>query len=585
MNHLNSKALLLISVWLGAFVASAQQAAIFREGFDAGTSGWTGPGFNFMHSASEGNPGGTLKGNFPGGFIPFPTEGSFAAGASASGGAFTGNLSDYGNPTITFDLLYTNLPPSLLYLGIESEDTFLGFYPEQQTPGPGIWHTYSIPIVYDFSQHGPESAFQAALSNVNAITIELFSQSGQTFLLDNVALYASSLQIVSPVSSGNFSTTNASISLSGVASLNLNHIEVRNFRDVEAFPASGTDNWQVDDLPLFAGDNYISVLGYNESNIVIASDSITITYTGDEQYEDLLRSGAVVQHIEFPDDLTPGNEVTVRWQVLSYVPILSRVYAGVPDGWMFYQYGNLAGVSTSAWNLDGRQAVTYAFEVSWRVPEQSGEFLVWFNIAQTDGYQFMIPVIPDGVDVRPATGRPKLIQRTILPGGNGSSPASDQPRYTAERVFESINQSLWRSSTTVTDLELPDNLTPGEEVTATWSLQSYLDIDAEISAVNVASTQIWASVEADRIGEPESTSYSLIDRSTGTRYYAHNYAFSARLTVPDQPGDQQFYFRSRPVGDTNAPWMASTINAAVDSRPYALNGLMGRFIERTINPP
>ncbi|MGA1530585.1 MAG: hypothetical protein ACO398_07540 [Kiritimatiellia bacterium] len=115
-----SKFVLLVSAWLTTFVASAQQTVIFVEGFDAGTSGWTGPGFNFMHSASEGNPGGTLKGNFPGGFIPFPTEGSFAAGASASGGAFTGNLASYDDPLIKFDFLYKNLPPSLIYLAIES---------------------------------------------------------------------------------------------------------------------------------------------------------------------------------------------------------------------------------------------------------------------------------------------------------------------------------------------------------------------------------------------------------------------------------------------------------------------------------
>jgi hypothetical protein len=72
--------------------------------------------------------------------------------------------------------------------------------------------------------------------------------------------------------------------------------------------------------------------------------------------------------------------------------------------------------------------------------------------------------------------------------------------------------------------------------------------------------------------------------TTGTKYYAKEYTFRATLLIPPQPGDQQFYFRSRDSADSFSAWMAQNLAAAVDPRPVQENGMYGRLIERTINP-
>lgn len=394
------------------------------------------------------------------------------------------------------------------------------------------------------------------------------------------------LKILQPTEQPLFSTTNNFANIAGFAFYadGISRVEIDNFRDVGAYIAHGTSNWQLDELPLFPGENFITVKGYNDAGNIFATSTVTIDCTENSRYRDLLRSGAVVQHLEFPDDLQPGTNITVRWQVLSYVPVLARIYAGSPGAWMFHRAGKHVGMDESPWNLDGQQAMVYAFECDWPVPGVSGEFFIWLNIAQTDGYQFMIPVIPDGVDERPAPERPKLIQRTILPGGDGTVPGSDDFEFKEERNFEAIEESLLRSSTTITDINLRDNFNQGEVVTIEWNVQSYQPIDAEVLMVNVHSNRIWTTNRASAVRAPERTSYNLVDRSSGTRYFASMHYFKANVLVPDQPGNHQFYFRSRPSGNTNAAWMASTINAGIDSRPLAFNGMYGRFIERTILP-
>lgn len=585
VNGLCKVFVITLLVWFQGTCAKAQSAAIFTEGFDSGTSGWTATGsFAPTHSPSGGNPGGALSGFFPGAPTA-PNDDSFVAGPSASGGAFTGNLGQYDNPVIAFDFSYTSNNTSYLQIILESDQEFLVFDLSVEEPGAGIWQTYEIPLSFDPSIHDGEATYHRVMSNVTAMIIYTSPKSTGSFLLDNVSLAGSFITITEP-SGEVVETTNATIQLAGSAfpATGISRIEVHNFRDVGSYAVTGITNWVIDSLPVFAGENFIEVMAIDAENNVLAKDHIIVNYSGDDQYEDLLRSGAVIQHIEFPDDLQPGDDVIVRWQVLSYVPVTSRLDAGVPEGWLFYRNGQLAGVSNSTWNLDGRQAMIYAFECNWPVPEKSGDFFAWFNIAQMDGYQFMIPVIPEGVDARPASGRPKLIQRTILPGGNGDNPASDQSIFNAGRVFETTEQSLLRSSTTITSVTLPDNLKTGEIVSAYWTLQSYQPVDAELLVVNVASTQVWLEAEGASAGTPEQTTYSLIDRSSGTRHYASLYRFTADFTVPNQPGEQQVYFRARPTSDTNAPWMASTVNAGVDSRNFNTNGMFGRFIERTIQP-
>jgi hypothetical protein len=405
--------------------------------------------------------------------------------------------------------------------------------------------------------------------------------------------------ITAPTSAVTWTSPTNRMNVSGTTSDNIGviSVKVRNFRDVGDYTCMGSDPggsetpwetvtqgaWLYNNLPLFQGQNRVTATARDAAGNS-ATGTLTVTYNGDTRYDDVLRSGGVMQEIVFPDNLTPGSTVTVRWKVLSYVPVVSRVYAGVPSGWSFFKNGTYTGFEQSPWNLDGRHAGVYAFECEWPVPQKSGDFKVWFSMAQTDAYQFMIPVIPDGVDTRPDPEYAKLIERTILPGGTDANPVSDPDTYASAVRFENVDQCKMRSSATVVDLSMPDNLTVGAQVTVEWKVHSYVPVNGQLLLLNLNQQQVWKTENATRIGNPVQTTFNFQDRATGTRYYASEYTFRATFTVPNQPGTQQVYFRCQDSVRAGSPWMAATIAAGLDARPAAFNGMFGRFIERTINP-
>jgi hypothetical protein len=393
-----------------------------------------------------------------------------------------------------------------------------------------------------------------------------------------------SIQIIVPTTNAAYTSLTNLLNLSGTAADNagVTHVTLRNSRDVADYTAAGTTNWSFTGLPLFYGTNDITATAHDASGNSSA-DTVRVVYNDDANYDNVLRSGNIVQEIVFPDNLTPGETVTVQWKVLSYVPIVSRVYGGVPGGWFFYKNGAYQGMTVSTWNLNGRPANLYSFECAWVVPQKSGDFDVWFNVAQMDSDQFMIPVIPDGVDSRPDPTYPKLIRRTVLAGGNGAKPLSDSDTWDKANIFETIVQHRERSAVTITEMTMPDNLTQGESVTCEWKVQSYIDVDAQVLVLNLATSNLWTTTSATRVGTPVNTTFYFTDRTTGTKYYAKEYTFQATLIVPPQPGDQQLYFRSRDRANPLSAWMAQNLAAAVDPRPVQENGMYGRLIERTIN--
>jgi len=361
-------------------------------------------------------------------------------------------------------------------------------------------------------------------------------------------------------------------------------VTLRNNRDVAGYNASGTALWQITNgLSLFQGTNRIEAIAYDGLGNS-ATDILEIVYNGDAQYDDVLRSGNIVQEIIIPDNLVPGSTVPVQWSVLSYVPIVSRVYAGVPGGWSFFQNGTYQGMTNSPWNLNGRRAFVYSFDCTWLVPQMSGECKLWFNVAQMDSDQFMIPIIPDGVDARSDPTYAKLIERTIVAGGTETNPPSGVDNWSSAWIFETLYQHKERSAVTITGITLADNLTQGSLVTCQWTVQSYVNVDAQLLVLNYATSNLWLTANATRIGDPVDTTYSFLDRTTGLRYYAKEYTFQATFTVPNQPGVQQVYFRSRDIDTPGSLWMAENLSADVDPRPRLENGMYGRMIDRTINP-
>jgi len=404
-----------------------------------------------------------------------------------------------------------------------------------------------------------------------------------------VVLKPISVQIITPTATATYTSLTNSPNLGGTASDNagVTRITLRNSRDVAGFTCTGTTNWLFNNLPLFQGENFLDAVAYNAAGDS-ATGLVQITYSGDAQYDDVLRSGNIVQAITFPDGLglIPGTIVPVQWKILSYVPIVCRIYAGVPgtSGWSFFQNGIYQGVTNSPWNLNGRHANIYSFDCAWPVPQKSGGFNAWFNVAQMDGDQFMIPVIPDGVDSRPDPTYTKLIQRTISAGGNETNSQSGPDNWDSARIFETVDQHKERSAATITSITLPDNLAQGTQATCIWKVQSYVDINAQLLVLNFATSNLWLTANATRIGTPADTTFNFQDRTTGLRYYAKEYTFQATFTVPNKPGKQQIYFRSQDSANPASLWMAENLGANVDSQPVLQNGMYGRMIERTIIP-
>jgi hypothetical protein len=447
--------------------------------------------------------------------------------------------------------------------------------------------SFAVTILDDLVYEGNET-FTVALTNAAVAASGIPALQTVTIKDDEVPseLVVPSIQILVPTTNTTYASQTNLLTLGGTATDNtgVTQVTLRNSRDVADYTATLiTTNWTFTGMPLYQGTNLLTAVAYDASGNS-ATDTVKVTYTNDADYDDVLRSGNIVQEIVFPDNLIPGETVTVQWKVLSYVPITSRIYAGIPGGWFFYKNAMYKGMTVSAWNLNGRPANLYAFECAWVVPQKSGDFVVWFNVAQMDADQFMIPVIPDGVDSRPDPVYPKLIQRTVLAGGTGANPVSDPDTWDSANIFETIAQHKERSAVTITSMTMPDNLPQGAPVVCEWKVQSYIDVDAQVLILNLATSNLWSTTAATRIGTPTDTTFSFIDRVSGEKFYAKEYTFRATLVVPPQPGVQQLYFRSRPSDNPLAAWMAQNLAADVDPRPVQENGMYGRLIERTINP-
>jgi hypothetical protein len=400
---------------------------------------------------------------------------------------------------------------------------------------------------------------------------------------------APSIIITVPTNSPTYTSLTNLLTVGGTASDNIGvtRVTLRNSRDVADYTAAGTNNWTFTGLPLFQGTNLVTAIAYDASGNS-ATDTVQVVYTGDANYDNVLRSGNIVQEIVFPDNLKPGETVTVQWKVLSYAPITSRIYGGVPGGWFFYQNGTYKGVTNSLWTFNGHVANLYSFECAFVVPQKSGDCDIWFNVAQMDSDQFMIPVIPDGVDLRPNPAYPKLIKRTILADGNGANPASDPDTWDRANIFETVVQHKERSAVTITSLTMPDNIPEGSDVTCEWKVQSYIDVNAELKVINLATNDFWLTSPAQRIGTPTDTTYYFTDRISGERFYAKEYTFQSTFTVPrGEVGTHRIYFRSWPSDSLPAGKQAAeNLSAGVVplSQQVQENGMYGRFILRTINP-
>lgn len=398
--------------------------------------------------------------------------------------------------------------------------------------------------------------------------------------LDSVSQPSVALTITGPTANATYSTTGSVVNLSGVLvdPLAVTNLVIENNRAIALYTVPAATNWSYINLPLYSGDNYITVTARDAAGKVL-TDTITINYTGDSRYTDVLFSGALVQEINFPLTMTPGDTVTVQWKTLSYMPLRARLGTGSQSaGWIIYKNAQYTGSSNSSWNVGGRQAIVYSYETDYVVPTNTGDFSAWFNHAQMDGGLYMAAVVPDGVDPRPNLVQSKLITRTILAGGVDLDPQSD-PSYTdLVHPFEMTQQSWMRSGGTIIKVVLPAGpWSVGSTVTCDWTVLSYVPVFSKLRLINLGQQKVWLAATGTQIGVRNSSWH------IGSTY-AKEYTFRGSFMVPNHVGDQEVYFLNAMQGVDGSSWMAGNIPAGVDSRPVSYNGMYGRFVERTIVP-
>jgi hypothetical protein len=225
--------------------------------------------------------------------------------------------------------------------------------------------TFTIPIL-DNALYEGDKTFTVALSGATGAAPGIPALQTVTIVEDDAPaeFTAPSIRITVPTTNATYTSLTNLLDLGGTAAddTGVTQVTLRNSRDVADYTATlVSTNWTFTGLPLFQGTNQITAAAYDAAGNS-ATGTLQVVYNEDTDHDNVLRSGNIVQEIVFPDNLIPGETVTVQWEVLSYVPIVSRIYGGIPGGWFFYKNAEYKGMTVSTWNLNGRPANLYAFE-------------------------------------------------------------------------------------------------------------------------------------------------------------------------------------------------------------------------------
>jgi hypothetical protein len=174
----------LISIALLLAASSAPAAVLITETFET-AAGWTGSGsMSVTHSAGQGNPAGSLQGEFAAQGFPIPQTGSFVID---NGLSFMG---DYNTPLLTgftFDLMaLTEVPSDVNVIFTSGANTF--FYTLNLVGMTfNDWTHFEVALTYSAGWQGDESQFASSLGSVDEVQVQFArgSESQQFFYLDN----------------------------------------------------------------------------------------------------------------------------------------------------------------------------------------------------------------------------------------------------------------------------------------------------------------------------------------------------------------------------------------------------------------
>ncbi len=191
------------------------------------------------------------------------------------------------------------------------------------------------------------------------------------------------------------------------------------------FPAALTDGYAymnanipggVDSRPyLTDGKEVLRTITSGGTNPGLYSENTTVVPPYfDTLNQSILRAGGTITRIDMPDNLTHGSTVRIRYDVLSYVPLLSRFKVKTASGADIQADTSLINTTLGRWSIYTFTSKVYTFEYNWTVPNDPGDARIRFMNAQSDGYAYMNGNIPGGVDSRPYLTDGKEVLRTIV---------------------------------------------------------------------------------------------------------------------------------------------------------------------------
>jgi len=391
--------------------------------------------------------------------------------------------------------------------------------------------------------------------------------------LDNADGPESVVTITSPTSSLTYSTGSSEVEIAGTVNsvVAITNVAFTSSRSISG-TCVGTENWRYHGIPLYSGENVITVTAYDIMGRTF-TDTITVTYNPTYPLLDeaILRAGMVITDMSVADNLSPGDTVDLQWSILSYVPLRSAIRMAMPSGVNVTLNAEQTGVEIGPWVIGDRYSHIYSYECSWTVPDDPGTCKVRFLGAQMDGYAYMNANIPGRTDVdwRPYGTDGKEVLRDITTNALAEVPAiSSENVVTNPPWFESLEESILRAGGTVTGISIPDNLTPGSVVTCRWDVLSYVPIRSRL--VVDLPTLSDHMAEAVLTGV-EDGSWQI------SNYRAQVYSFEYLWTVPDDPGECKVRFVN--AQSDGYAWVNGNIPGGVDFRP---DGVAGKEVLRTI---
>ena len=174
--------LVLLVLLLAA--GSARAAVLVTEPFET-AAGWTGSGsMSVTHAAGQGNPAGSLQGEFAAQGFPIPQTGAFLINSGLN------FLGDYNTPLLTgftFDLMAPTVLPSDVNLIFRSGANTFFYTLDMGSMSFNDWTPFTVALNYAAGWQGDESQFVSSLGSVDTLQVQFArgTESQQFFYLDN----------------------------------------------------------------------------------------------------------------------------------------------------------------------------------------------------------------------------------------------------------------------------------------------------------------------------------------------------------------------------------------------------------------